>query len=122
ARDLLRHCRDSLASGLTDLSDAVGADAADGHFVTLFAAAVQRSRVLVASAGHGPILICRAASGTVEQIDATGPPLGVIAGARFAPDHDITLDPGDTLLVVSDGIFEAPAPAPRGDRFGIERL
>src|SRR5690606_20891505 len=78
--------------------------------------------VIVASAGHGPILICRAATGAVEQVDATGPPLGVIAGARFASDHDITLAPGDMLLVVSDGIFEAPAPTPDAGRFGIARL
>jgi sigma-B regulation protein RsbU (phosphoserine phosphatase) len=125
ARDLLRRCRDSLAEGLAELSDVIAADAADGHFITLFAAAVQGERLRIGSAGHGPILICRAGgdrgqAGAIEQVDATGPPLGVIDSPRFAPDHHLALAPGDTLLVASDGVFEAPGPA--GDRFGIPRL
>lgn len=120
ARDLLRRAGPSLSEGLAALSDALWEDAADGNFVTMFAAAIEGESLRIASAGHGPLLICRGATGAIEQVDATGPPLGVVPQVRFAQDHCVTLAPGDAMLIVSDGVFEA-ADA-RGERFGIERL
>lgn len=60
----------------------------------------------VYSAGHPPILAFRAGAGTwgaVEEIG--GPALGVIPGADY-PGVTGHLEPGDALLLYSDGLIE----------------
>ncbi|MEZ5965730.1 MAG: PP2C family protein-serine/threonine phosphatase [Planctomycetota bacterium] len=73
----------------------------------------------ISSAGHNPTLILRAATKTVEQIDANGPPLGFVPGIDYE-NSDVALAPGDVLLLYSDGITEATDAA--DDMFGEERL
>jgi sigma-B regulation protein RsbU (phosphoserine phosphatase) len=59
--------------------------------------------------GHVPPFL-RRANGTVERLDAVGGlPLGVSEDIGYAVGHD-TLQPGDTLLVLSDGVTEAEGP------------
>lgn len=59
----------------------------------------------VANAGHCPPLILRA-DGTIDEIGSTGPILGVLPNAKW---HSVSaqLDPGDTLVLYSDGVTEA---------------
>jgi len=58
-----------------------------------------------ALAGHLPPLVLRA-KGAVEPLEATaGPPLGVVADAKYA-DRRIRLDEGDRLLLFTDGVTE----------------
>lgn len=90
-----------------------------------FATAVHVSLVLatgeytVASAGHLPPVHLHAGSGAVELVEARGgPALGVLAGATF-PTVRGRIDPGDTLLLYTDGLVETPG----GDLdLGIDRL
>lgn len=58
------------------------------------------------SAGHLP-LVLRRASGTCELIgvDPTHPPIGV-SGQVLAPMSSLTLDPGDAVLLFTDGLVE----------------
>jgi PAS domain S-box-containing protein len=70
----------------------------------------------VANAGHLPPLLLRA--GVAERLDLdTGTPLG-IGDVRFV-QRDVTLSPGDALVLYTDGLVEA-----RGSDLdvGIERL
>jgi len=71
-----------------------------------------------ASAGHNPVLLLRA-NGDLEQLDATGLPLGLLPLGAYTGEDRI-LDPGDLLVVYTDGITEAANPA--GDEYGVERL
>lgn len=66
--------------------------------------------LLYARAGHTPPLVWRAATGQVETLTAPGMAVGIDKGEAFervARNISITLDPGDTLLLYTDGINEA---------------
>jgi serine phosphatase RsbU (regulator of sigma subunit) len=59
------------------------------------------------NAGHPPALIWRARDGHVESASCgQAPPLGLFAIWR-APEQELTLAPGDLLILHSDGITEA---------------
>lgn len=68
--------------------------------------------------GHDPPLLVRA-SGSVEMLEAGGPLLGVVEDARFVAGR-ATLEPGDTLLLHTDGIVEVNDRA--GAWFDIDTL
>ncbi len=104
------------------LNRLVHADAANGQFVTFFTGVLEPAtrRLTVLSAAHGPILIYRAKGDRVEETPTHGLPLGVVEELSPDPGTHLTLEPGDVLLVVSDGFFEWPNAA--GEQFGHERL
>jgi len=58
-----------------------------------------------ALAGHPPIFVRRSASGTVRELQAAGPPLGIEPGARFGSEA-VETEAGDQFLVVTDGLTE----------------
>ena len=58
------------------------------------------------SAGHVDTLIVRA-SGEIVTLSSTGTPLGLLPpGMPYGEEH-VALDPGDTLVLFSDGVSEA---------------
>lgn len=59
----------------------------------------------VAAAGMPPVLIHRAAGGTVEELAVEGVPLGSMAGYQYK-ERQVELSPGDTVLLMSDGFPE----------------
>src|SRR5262245_8425745 len=70
------------------------------------------------SAGHNPALLRRAGGG-VEQLKATGVPLGMFPNSSWK-EETITLCRGDMLCVYSDGVTEAQNAAE--EEFGLDRL
>lgn len=70
------------------------------------------------NAGHNPGLLLRR-SGVVEQLGATGSPLGLLPAARYGA-AEVTLAGGDLLFLYTDGITEAANPDE--DEFGLPRL
>ncbi|HWZ84737.1 MAG TPA: PP2C family protein-serine/threonine phosphatase, partial [Thermoanaerobaculia bacterium] len=70
------------------------------------------------SAGHNPALL-RRGSGAVEQIKATGVPIGMFPNATWR-EETVVMEEGDLLCVYSDGITEALDTA--DEEFGLERL
>lgn len=94
----------------------------DERFVTMAIAEVDAStwsaRLLLA--GHPPPLLLRA-DGTAEALRLkAGPPLGVIPGEAITDPVELSLDPGDALILYTDGIIEAPVA--HGSRLGVEAL
>ncbi|MFF4173927.1 PP2C family protein-serine/threonine phosphatase [Streptomyces sp. NPDC001744] len=94
------------------------------RFATLVLASVRRHpegvRLRLTSAGHPPPLIIRA-DGRVEEADTDGTLVGVLPEIR-ARSAEVTLAPGETCLLYTDGITEARG-GPLGDRlYGEERL
>ncbi|MCM2358233.1 MAG: SpoIIE family protein phosphatase, partial [Geobacteraceae bacterium] len=72
-----------------------------------------------ASAGHNPPLLWRSNSRTCEWLDAEGLILGVKRKVVFE-EKQVRLQPGDILLLYTDGVTEAANPD--GVFFGEERL
>jgi len=60
-----------------------------------------------------------AAVAVVEEMRATGMPLGLLSGMRYE-EKEIVIQPGDTMLVYSDGLVEAHNP--QRDMFSFRRL
>jgi sigma-B regulation protein RsbU (phosphoserine phosphatase) len=72
----------------------------------------------VVNAGHClPVL--RRASGDIELLPPTGPVIGLIDFADWAVEER-RLEPGDALVLYSDGIIEANSPD--GEELGVLRL
>ena len=69
------------------------------------------------NAGHPPPMIVRGGGG-VEEIPATGPLLGVLPNARWSSVRR-QLDPGDALVIYSDGVTEANV---NGEELGVAGL
>jgi serine phosphatase RsbU (regulator of sigma subunit) len=76
-------------------------------------------RVQWARAGHGPALILKRSSHQVTQLLGNGFPLGFVAETSYELiEH--TLEPGDALLLYTDGVTEAQNRDMK--QFGVERL
>jgi serine phosphatase RsbU (regulator of sigma subunit) len=64
------------------------------------------SRLVYASAGHPPMLLRRAHPGAVQELaQAGGPALGPFDDATYA-EGEVTLNPGDIVLMYTDGLIE----------------
>lgn len=90
------------------------------RFVTLFLCTFDaRSGILrFVNAGHCPPLLVRG-DGDIRRLEAGGPVLGMLAGARY--DYgEVIVEPGDLLVIFSDGIVEASNA--NEEEFGDERL
>lgn len=87
------------------------------HSATLVAGRTAGNGVEICNAGHCRPLVLRR-DGT-ESVDSTGLPLGLFCGSEYTITH-MALDPGDTLVLYSDGITEAQDP--EGNDFEEERL
>ena len=77
------------------------------RFATAFLAVLEpdSGHVCFANAGHNPGLVLRA-HGEVDELWATGPPLGLLPEASYTED-ELHLEPGDALILYTDGITEA---------------
>lgn len=71
----------------------------------------------LAAAGHPAPWVVRR-DGSVEQVPVTGVVLGLLEDGDYR-DVGIDLAPGETLVLYTDGVLEAPG---RHDRFGEPRL
>lgn len=88
------------------------------YFATFFAGRLDPDGELeYVIAGHNPPLLLR--DREPSWLKARGRPLGLLADSTYECRRT-TLEPGDLLLVYTDGITEA---APRsGEEFGVQRL
>jgi serine phosphatase RsbU (regulator of sigma subunit) len=99
-------------------------DLPDGRNVTAWFARLDCATggVHSVSAGQGPILVYRRDADSFEVQGADQPPLGVVPlPYDDAESRRLTLGPGDLLLALTDGYFEAPA-ADGGELFRDERV
>jgi len=102
------------------LNRAVEASSADEQFVTFFCGELdpQAATLRYVNAGHNPPLMMRLAGG-VEELNRTGLVVGIMDDASY-DEGQLTFEPGDLLVMYSDGITEVVNPA--DEEFGPERL
>ncbi len=92
----------------------------ENKMVTLFLAELDTvtGDLIYTNAGHNPPLIVRA-TGQVQNLDSNSLVLGLLSEARFTTD-DAKLEPGDRLIIYTDGVVEAFNK--RDEEFGEARL
>jgi sigma-B regulation protein RsbU (phosphoserine phosphatase) len=111
----------SLVEGISYANQLICNDAAYGMFVTLFYARLHLASGTLdfVNAGHNPPLFFRRASGQLHRLTRTGMALGIEESAEYTQGQ-IQLEPGDFILLYTDGVTEAVNFADQ--EFGLERL
>ncbi|HZD43725.1 MAG TPA: PP2C family protein-serine/threonine phosphatase, partial [Methanomicrobiales archaeon] len=109
------------AEAIRDANAIITADSKSGMFVTLFYGILDaRDHSLsYVNAGHNPPIICRGADGSFTELPATGMAVGVVEAAVYT-SGSVLLEPGDLLVLYTDGITEAENATQ--EMFGEERL
>jgi len=106
---------------LAALNDAVREQRSDRTFCTVCYARLKIRdngvRATICCGGH-PLPIVLRADGTVESAGALGTLLGIFPQPELL-DRPVDLEPGDALVLFTDGVIEERAP---GAVFGRERL
>ena len=106
-RSLLKRGVNDLAAVLTALNDSFFETSDPERFSTLLCGVISSDRKLFsyANAGHVPPLLIHA-DGRLERLEEADCPVAMLPSMSY---HQATaaLEPGDTLVIVSDGIVEA---------------
>jgi sigma-B regulation protein RsbU (phosphoserine phosphatase) len=91
------------------------------RFITAFIGLLdpQRHELRFHSGGQGPILLYRAADQGFVEFKPTSFPLAAMPIERLRPSISVTLQEGDVLALISDGIFEQRNAA--GEEYGEAR-
>ena len=94
-------------------------DGIDNRYATLFLAQLEHDsgQLRYLNAGHNPPFVIRPDS--VEKLPASSFPLGMLGSAAYEEGRT-SLEPGDLMLIYSDGLTEATDAD--GEEFGMERL
>jgi sigma-B regulation protein RsbU (phosphoserine phosphatase) len=110
----------SPADVTTRLNDLLYANIPLHKFITAFYGVVNipHRTLTFSNAGHNPPLLVRD-NGQCIRLEAGGTVLGAFPDAPFAQD-EIQLQPGDRLLLFTDGLTEATDDS--GEQFGEQRL
>jgi phosphoserine phosphatase RsbU/P len=89
-----------------------------GQYATLVCGRAGRhGEIEIGSAGHLAALLI--AKDGVRQVSSTGVPLGMFGTSRYTIDR-LRMEPGDSLLLYTDGISEAVNAT--GTEYGVSRL
>lgn len=113
---------DDVADILTMTNRVLMADMTEDHFVTLFFGQLDilNGTMTYASAGHTAGFWLDAAGQVKQRLDSTALPLGIAADTTFPTSAPIHLQPGDVVVLLTDGVLDATAPD--GTQFGSDRV
>jgi phosphoserine phosphatase RsbU/P len=113
---------DDVGEAIRAINDHMCSTAVEGRFVTYILAIVDTKshEMQLAIAGHMSPMI-RKTDGTIEEFDedSVGVPIGVLEDYPF----DVLsrrIDPGETMLIYTDGVSEAMNP--KGELYGEKRV
>ena len=106
---------------LGGIYQAIAGELPSGQFVTAVYVYVDLNRGVLrhAAAGHPPALIRRASDGRVFPAGKAGPLMMSLVPPEY-PVSEVRLDPGDRVVLYTDGIVEAMRVD--GEMFDVERL
>ena len=109
-----------LATTMERLSRVVRSGGTGSRFISLFRAELDsHGHLIYVNGGHPPPLIVRAGRRARRSPRPTGPVMGLPIETAYERGH-AQLQPGDMLLLYTDGVVEAEDLA--GDEFGEELL
>jgi phosphoserine phosphatase RsbU/P len=113
-----------VATAITALNTQLLAANLEDRYLTLAATVLDpiEHRVTIVNAGHLAPVVYRRATRTFESClpeETSGFPLGWVAGFKYE-SVTIDLEPGDSLILYTDGIIDAEAD--NGTRFGEEGI
>ena len=111
---------DRLAEKITRLNKATSANTPDNRFITFFmtVADPKTGELVYTNAGHNPPVLVRK-SGGFDLLEGGGMILGILPMAQYTESR-VKMEPGDTLVLYSDGVTEAVNRA--DEDFGEKRL
>ena len=115
---------EQLAEKITRLNKATAANCPDNRFITFFMTVMDPAtgKLIFCNAGHNPPILVRASGGSTslsgDKIGG-GFMLGIFAGAKYTQAEEV-MQPGDVLVLFSDGVTEAADPTDQ--EFGEARL
>lgn len=100
------------------LAEDVGAE----RYVTLMLVRLNpcNKTLTYANAGHIPGYILDQHGATKHILKRTGPPLGLRADAPYTTSPEFALEPGDMIVILTDGFEEAVSPV--DEMFGMQRV
>jgi sigma-B regulation protein RsbU (phosphoserine phosphatase) len=112
---------DAPAAGLKRANEWILKDTNSGQFVTVFYCVLDLAshQVTYVNCGHNPPLLISGGDGSARWIKAKGIALGIMESIDLE-EHALSLAPGDTLLLYTDGVTEATNL--EQEFFGEERL
>jgi sigma-B regulation protein RsbU (phosphoserine phosphatase) len=118
--------RATAAGGLADLigrlNRLISADHQGDRFMTLHLSVIDaRTRTMRwVSAGHDPAILYDPATGQFEEVGDGDLPLGVTDDTEYVEHTHGPLNPGQVILIGTDGVWELPDA--KGEQFGKNRL
>lgn len=118
-------CRD-VSELLVQLNDEIRPDLIPGHFITVFAGALdpEAHRLTAVLAGHHPLVLVNPESEILVRTHGrTGMAVGLVGGSLFRASLkpvQIDLEPGDTVVQYSDALIEGMGS--NGEEYGVGRF
>jgi phosphoserine phosphatase len=111
-----------LETAFKEVNNQLADTLASDRFITAFVGMLDANAHLLRfhSGGQGPILHFQAAVGTCARYKPTSFPLGAMRLSALRPVVSLQMQPGDILLLLSDGIYEYHNGA--GEQFGEARV
>ena len=102
------------------LNQVVSSNTESDRFISLFYCVLdtRSGKLLYSNAGHNPPIVVRA-DGSIIRLECGGLVLGPLREVEFE-ECEIEFNPGDRLLLFTDGVTEAMNDA--GEEFGDDRL
>jgi phosphoserine phosphatase RsbU/P len=90
------------------------------HYVTVMLVSLNAAadRLEYASGGHVPGCVLDSSGAIRCLLGSTGVPLGIFPETTYRPGDEIPLEPGDVIVLLTDGVMEAEDE--HGELFGME--
>jgi sigma-B regulation protein RsbU (phosphoserine phosphatase) len=110
-----------LAALVTRLNRIINSNCPSNRFISFFIGVLdpKTGGLSYVNAGHNPPLLVRS-DGSVQKLECTGLILGIMPAAHYE-QQTAMLEPGDIMVLFSDGVTEAARPDV-DEEFGEERL
>ena len=122
---LLARGEGSPADVIRRLNTQLYPDIREDMFISLAYVVLDRrsNEIRLVRAGHDAPLVYRAADKSVTKVNPPGMAVGIDSGSAFnrvTNDFSLVLEPGDCLILYTDGVTEAQDR--NGDEFGLEAM
>jgi sigma-B regulation protein RsbU (phosphoserine phosphatase) len=111
----------NLAALVTRLNRIITTNCPSNRFISFFIAVLdpKTNELAYVNAGHNPPLLVHK-DGTLQKLEGTGLILGILPIAQYE-QQTCRLEPGDVVVLFSDGVTEATRPDV-DEEFGEDRL